>query len=177
MEEKAKPKRKYTRKPKVEPLAVYSVMVKVTKGRKTETIYAESTRVENGCLVIVSMDGPQPLVERTRYIPFGSAEIEVCQRPQPAMRWLQPAQPSVPSPPWTITGAYADQQIPTGMSNPPQFVQPSGPRIELGPLEMARQMGQGQAAPPPARRAAIVERNAEGLPVVMGGFTDSGGGF
>ena len=169
MEDKVEAKRKYTRKPKVEPLAVYSVMVKVTRGRKAETIYAESTRVENGCLVIVSMDGPQPLVERTRYIPFGSAEIEVCQRPQPAMRWIQPSQPSQPAPPWTITSNFVEQQQ--------AFAQPSGPRIEEGPLETARRMAQGAPRVAPTRPTAIVERNHEGLPVVMGGFTDSGGNF
>ena len=165
MTEEKKAKRAYTRKPKVEPLAVYSVMVKVTRGRKTETIYAESTRVENGCLIIVSMDGPQPLVERTRYIPLGSAEIEVCNRPRPVYP--------------TARERYEESGyiVPTGMSNPPQFVQQTGPRIEMGPLEMARRMGQTAAPVAPSRPTAMVERNHEGLPVVMGGFTDSGGNF
>ena len=82
MTEEKKPKRKYTRRRKVEPLAVYAVVVTVKSGRKTETIYGESARTENGCLVVVSMEGPPPLVEKVRYIPFGSAEIEVCARPQ-----------------------------------------------------------------------------------------------
>jgi hypothetical protein len=173
MTEEKKAKRAYTRKPKVEPLAVYSVAVKVTRGRKVETIYAESTRVENGCLVIVSMDGPQPLVEKTRYIPFGSAEIEVCQRPQSQFRYgAQPID-------------YGPVQVPgrgfavTTAGPAPMFSHTEiGPRIELGPLEMARQMGQANPAPVVRQRpAAMVERNHEGLPVVTGGFTDSGGNF
>lgn len=177
MEDKGKAKRKYTRKPKVEPLAVYSVMVKVTRGRKAETIYAESTRVENGCLVIVSMDGPQPLVERTRYIPFGSAEIEVCNRPQQRERVPQYIEAltrvATPVPYGSLTDARGWPQT----FEDPNV--PRGPRIEAGPLEVARRMAQTAPVAPVAapRPTAMVERNAEGLPVVMGGFTDSGGTF
>ncbi len=172
MEDKGKAKRKYTRKPKVEPLAVYSVMVKVTRGRKAETIYAESTRVENGCLVIVSMDGPQPLVERTRYIPFGSAEIEVCNRPRQhsLIPWAA-YQNSVGAP------SMKDIEQMQGWQARAMGVAQPGPRIEEGPLETARRMAHGAPRVAPTRPTAIVERNHEGLPVVMGGFTDSGGNF
>ena len=157
--EEQKAKRKYTRrKAKAEPLAVYAVMVRITRGRKVETIYAESTRVENGCLVIVSMDGPQPLVEKTRYIPFGSAEIEVCQRmPQaPAQMYFREA---INAP---ITSAPQRFSVPYS---------PEGPRIEMGPLEIARQ--RAAAAPAqPRHTAPIVERNADGVAVVTAGFGD-----
>ena len=163
MTEEKKPKRKYTRKPKVEPLAVYAVMVKVTRGRKVETIYAESTRVENGCLVIVSMDGPQPLVEMPRYIPFGSAEIEVYKRPTPsweenALRHLVLDARAYPPPVVLPNGGYA---VPT-----------SGPRIEPGPLEIARQReAQGPVARP-RPQGNLVEKNADGIAVVTAGFLD-----
>jgi len=163
MEEK-KPKRKYTRKAKVEPLAVYAVMVKVTRGRKVEMIYAESTRVENGCLVVVSMDGPQPLVERTRYIPFGSAEIEVCARPQPDWREMaayRAPQPLSPIPANAVALPYGGYGVTT-----------QGPRIEPGPLEIARQReAQGPVARP-RPQGNLVEKNADGVAVVTAGFLD-----
>lgn len=166
--EDQKPKRKYQRrKAKVEPLAVYAVMVTVARGRKVETIYAESTRVENGCLVVISMDGPQPLVEKTRYIPLGDAEITVCKRPTPTwgenayLRMVQPfddrrqalGQPAgVPISQW-----------PGG-----DLTRPSGPQIIAGPLGMI----QGQQRPQTREVRDIVERNAEGVPVVSAGFLD-----
>ena len=161
MEEK-KPKRKYTRRAKVEPLAVYSVMVTVRRGRKTETIYGESVHMGDGCLVVVSMDGPQPLVEKTRYIPLGSAEIEVCQRVKPS--WEENAYRRMVQPvnePWLHSTL-------TPPPYPPAQPQPSGPRIIAGPLEMAR------SQPQPVRREVrdIVERNADGVPVVSAGFLD-----
>ena len=52
MTDEKKPKRKYTRRAKPQPIAAYSVIVTVKRGRKSETIYGESTRVENGCLVV-----------------------------------------------------------------------------------------------------------------------------
>jgi len=169
--EDQKPKRKYTRKKaKVEPLAVYAVMVTVARGRKTETIYAESTRVENGCLVIVSMDGPQPLVERTRYIPLGGAEITVCQRPQATYRaihdprqnaWLPQGAVSLPNGGWGATTTL-----------PPQFShvpdRTDGPRVIAGPLGM----NLGQPRPQTREVRDIVERNADGIPVVSAGFLD-----
>lgn len=154
MEEK-KAKRKYTRRAKVEPLAVYSVLVRVKQGRKTETIYGESTRTENGCLVIVSMDGPQPLVEKTRYIPLGGAEIEVCQRPQPAMRWMAPAPQSLmPIPANAVSLPNGGYSVPT-----------SGPMIQPGPLGLMKM---------PQRTASneIVERNGEGAAVVTTGYLE-----
>jgi hypothetical protein len=157
--EDQKPKRKYTRrKAKVEPLAVYAVMVTVTRGRKTETIYAESTRVEDGCLVICSLDGPQPLVERVRYIPLGSAEITVCARPQPA---------------WQDVAAYRSPQQGQRLLTR-EYLQEaaSGPRIEPGPLEIARQReAQGPIARP-RPQGNLVEKNADGIAVVTAGFLD-----
>ena len=155
MQDEKKPKRKYTRKPKVAPLAVYSVMVTVSRGRKTETIYAESTRVENGCLVVVSMDGPQPLVEKTRYIPLASAEITVCERPKPA--YVQQAQPLFPIPANAVALPHGGYGVTTG------------PQIIAGPLEMARRAGIGQNVP---RSSEIVERNGEGAPVVTTGYLE-----
>lgn len=160
MTEEKKPKRKYTRRPKVEPLAVYAVMVTVRRGRKSETIYGESTRVENGCLVVVSMDGPPPLVEKVRYIPLGSAEIEVCQRP----RAYYP----------TTRERYEESGIVVARAHGPiaqgDFVQAAGPQIQPGPLELARQRGAIPATPRPVQN--MVERNADGVPVVTAGFMD-----
>ena len=65
MSEEQKPKRKYTKRAKQAHPEVYSVLVRVTRGRKIETIHCESTRIENGCLVAVSLDGPPPLIEKT----------------------------------------------------------------------------------------------------------------
>lgn len=157
MTEEKKPKRKYTRRRKVEPLAVYSVVVTVKRGRKTETIYGESTRTENGCLVVVSMDGPPPLVERVRYIPLGSAEIEVCRRPQ-----YRPA----PYP--TGREQYEESGIVVARAAGPvamgDIVRQAGPRIEAGPLGQFRQ---GPQAP---RSNEVVERNGEGAAVVTTGY-------
>lgn len=159
MTEEKKPKRKYTRRPKVEPLAVYAVMVTVKRGRKSETIYGESTRVENGCLVVVSMDGPPPLVEKVRYIPLGSAEIEVCQRPQQYQpRIVMDQRPN----PWIPQNAVP---MPNG-----GFGATTGPQIQPGPLELARQRGAIPATPRPVQN--MVERNADGIPVVTAGFMD-----
>ena len=160
MTEEKKPKRKYTRRQKIEPLAVYAVVVTIKRGRKSESIYGESTRVENGCLVVVSMDGPPPLVEKVRYIPLGSAEIEVCQRP--AM--------------WQRTGRerYEEGGLMLARAVGPiaqgDFVQASGPQIQPGPLELARQRGAIPATPRPVQN--MVERNADGVPVVTAGFMD-----
>jgi hypothetical protein len=158
-----KPKRKYVRRRKVEPLAVYSVVVTVRTGRKSETIYGESVRTEGGCLVVVSMDGPPPLVEKTRYIPLGSAEIEVCQRPVP-----QQYQPRFMP--------QQSEQPRLGMSYPPSYsvaqLQQEGPRIVPGPLEIARQRAAAAPAPPPRNSTQMVERNADGVPVVTAGFLD-----
>jgi hypothetical protein len=160
-----KPKRKYVRRRKVEPLAVYSVVVTVRTGRKSETIYGESVRTECGCLVVVSMDGPPPLVEKTRYIPLGSAEIDVCQRPVPqqwqrnsAPQWIPPMPQQVSMGDGTISGR-ADLSY-----------QQAGPRIVPGPLEIARQRQTAPAAP--TRSTQMVERNADGVPVVTAGFLD-----
>lgn len=153
MNDEKKPKRKYTRRPKPQPMNVYSVVVTVRSGRKTETIYGESVRTENGCLVVVSMDGPQPLVEKTRYIPLGGAEIEVCQRPQPAVRWMPPVQ----------------QPQQSGWVQPPAPVlltRPDGPRVEAGPLGILKQM------PPRVVSNEIVERNGEGAAVVTTGYLE-----
>jgi hypothetical protein len=157
MPEEAKPKRKYQRrKARVEPLAVYSVMVTVARGRKTETIYAESTRVENGCLVIVSMDGPPPLVEKVRYIPLGGAEITVCARPQ---RQAYPPYPQSLAPSYELPmGGYV---VPT-----------SGPKVSPGPLEIARQREAMAPVARPRQMAPMVERNADGVAVVTAGFGD-----
>ena len=161
--EDQKPKRKYTRrKAKVEPLAVYAVMVTVARGRKTETIYAESTRVENGCLVIVSMDGPQPLVEKTRYIPLASAEITVCQRTAPTMMFANTRDIRVGPPQFQPDMALWQQRQ---QSDPPI---PRGPQIIAGPLGM----NQGQQRQQPREVRDIVERNADGVPVVSAGFLD-----
>lgn len=156
MTEEKKPKRKYTRRPKVEPMAVYAVMVTVRRGRKSETIYGESTRVENGCLVVVSMDGPPPLVEKVRYIPLGSAEIDVCQRPRMYRREV--AEQEIPQ--FAMQHMVAQGQIPYQ----------AGPQIQPGPLELARQRGAIPATPRPVQN--MVERNADGVPVVTAGFMD-----
>jgi hypothetical protein len=158
MTEEKKPKRKYTRRPKVEPMAVYAVMVTVRRGRKSETIYGESTRVENGCLVVVSMDGPPPLVEKVRYIPLGSAEIDVCQRPRMYRREV--AEQEIPQ--FAMQHMVAQGQIP--------YPAPAGPQIQPGPLELARQRGAIPATPRPVQN--MVERNADGVPVVTAGFMD-----
>ena len=168
--EEAKPKRKYKRRAKVEPLAVYAVVVTVKRGRAVERIYGESARVENGCLVLVSMDGPPPLVEKVRYIPLGSAEIEVCRRPEPAMRWVQPAAMGNWAPPpnsvplpgggWgSVTDSPAAQV---------------GPQISPGPLELLRQREAMQGGPRPVQRppSQVVERNPDGIAVVTAGFLD-----
>ena len=167
MTEEKKPKRKYTRRPKIEPLAVSAMMVKVTRGRKMETIYVESTRVENGCLVIVSMDGPPPLVKKTRYIPFGSAEIEVYQRM-----------------PQTPAHMYFQEAINAPINSAPQqfsvLSSTAGPRIEPGPLEIARRQRIDEQIEMAARGAVLrtretpplVERNADGVAVVTAGFGD-----
>lgn len=163
MSEEQKPKRKYTRrKARVEPLAVYAVMVTIRHGRKSETIYGESVRTENGCLVVVSMDGPPPLVEKTRYIPLASAEIEVVRRPAPVAYQFAPQQNSAPN--WIPPMPAQHQQ-----TDP---YQTAGPRIVAGPLELARQR---EAAGVVVRRpvsSEMVERNADGIPVVTAGFLD-----
>ena len=156
MTEEKKPKRKYTRRQKIEPLAVYAVVVTIKRGRKSETIYGESTRVENGCLVVVSMDGPPPLVEKVRYIPLGSAEIEVCQRPKMYRREV----PEQEIPQFAMQHMVAQGQIPYQ----------AGPQIQPGPLELARQRGAIPATPRPVQN--MVERNADGVPVVTAGFMD-----
>lgn len=163
--EETKPKRKYKRRAKVEPLAVYAVVVTVKRGRAVERIYGESARVENGCLVLVSMDGPPPLVEKVRYIPLVSAEIEVCRRPEAAMRWVQPAAmgnwPGPPPEPVTLpNGGYG---VPT-----------AGPQVTPGPLELLRQREAMQGGPRPAPRppSQVVERNPDGVAVVTAGFLD-----
>lgn len=162
MADDAKPKRKYQRRAKVQPLAVYAVVVTVKTGRKTETIYGESVRNEGGCLVVVSMDGPPPLVEKTRYIPLGSAEIEVCQRPTPIqpMVWMRPnmgVQTYIGDAPATVTSG--------GTS--------AGPQITPGPLEIARQRAGGNFTPVARpRQEGIVERNPDGVAVVTAGFLD-----
>jgi hypothetical protein len=161
-----KPKRKYVRRRKVEPLAVYSVVVTVRTGRKSETIYGESVRTEGGCLVVVSMDGPPPLVEKTRYIPLGSAEIEVCQRPTPT--WADNAYARMAAMPQTV-------RQPSFQATPNDFIHPepqAGPRIVPGPLEIARQRAAAAPAPPPRNSTQMVERNADGIPVVTAGFLD-----
>lgn len=164
MTDEKKPKRKYTRRAKPQPIAAYSVIVTVKRGRKSETIYAESARAENGCLVVMTMDGPPPLIERVRYIPLGSPEIEVCQR-QIQHNLI----------PW---GAYATQNTAPSANDIEQMQmwqrkaeqQQSGPRIEAGPLEIARQ--RGGLMPVPRKPEGIVERNADGAPVVTAGFLD-----
>lgn len=160
MSEEQKPKRKYTKRAKPAQPEVYSVLVRVTRGRKTETIHCESTRVENGCLVAVSLDGPPPLIEKTRYIPLGSAEIEVCARQQPAMRWFTAPQ---------STGV----SIGSTVQMPKYQATPQGPQFSPGPLELLRQR-EATDGPRPAPRASsqVVERNSDGVPVVTAGFLD-----
>lgn len=166
MTEEKKAKRKYTRRPKVEPMAVYAVMVTVKRGRKSETIYGESTRVENGCLVVVSMDGPPPLVEKVRYIPLGSAEIEVCRRPTPT--WGDNAYARLVQPVDTQWRGPVTNPVVQHQQNDPYAS--AGPQIQPGPLELARQRGAIPATPRPVQN--MVERNADGVPVVTAGFMD-----
>ena len=160
MSEEQKPKRKYTKRAKPAQPEVYSVLVRVTRGRKIETIHCESTRIENGCLVAVSLDGPPPLIEKTRYIPLGSAEIEVCARQQPVVRWVDVTPPggvgmgrSTHS-----TGSIVSMQ--------------SGPQLTPGPLELLRQREAGMPAAPPRQPSQVVERTPDGVPVVTAGFLD-----
>lgn len=165
MSEEQKPKRKYTKRAKPAQPEVYSVLVRVTRGRKIETIHCESTRIENGCLVAVSLDGPPPLIEKTRYIPLGSAEIEVCQRLRPT--WGDNAVAR-------LTEAK-DDRLRLGMSYPPSYVPPppqSGPQIAPGPLELLRQREAGMPAAPPRQPSQVVERTPDGVPVVTAGFLD-----
>lgn len=152
MEETKKPKRKYTRR-QVAPMAVYSVLVTIKRGRKSETIYAERATTENGCLVVVSMDGPAPLSEKVRYIPLASAEIEVCRRPN----YLQPT--LAPRP------IHMERD---GAGSPVTYAIPDGPQIQPGPLEILRQR---QAQPRP-QTSGLVERNPDGVPVITAGFLD-----
>ena len=162
-EEQKKPKRKYTRRQPA-PVAVYSVLVTVKRGKKTETIYGESVRTEGGCLVVTSMDGPPPLVEKTRYIPLGSAEIEVCQRPTPVQYQPRIVMETRPNP-WQPQNAV---ELPNG-----GFGSTTGPQIVPGPLEIARQRTGGNFTPVPRpRQEGIVERNPDGVPVVTAGFLD-----
>jgi hypothetical protein len=160
MSEEQKPKRKYTKRAKPAQPEVYSVLVRVTRGRKTETIHCESTRIENGCLVAVSLDGPPPLIEKTRYIPLGSAEIEVCARQQPVVRWVD-----VTPPGGVGMGSNARS---TGSIMPMQ----SGPQLMPGPLELLRQREAGMPVAPPRQPSQVVERNSDGVPVVTAGFLD-----
>lgn len=159
MSEEQKPKRKYTKRAKPAHPEVYSVLVRVTRGRKTETIHCESTRIENGCLVAVSLDGPPPLIEKTRYIPLGSAEIEVCARQQPAMRWFTAPQ---------STGV----SIGSTVQMPQYQATPQGPQFSPGPLELLRQREAGMPAAPPRQPSQVVERTPDGVPVVTAGFLD-----
>lgn len=153
--EEQKPKQKRARRrPRVEPVGAYAVMVKVTRGRKVETIYAEATEVANGCLVVLSMDGPPPLLSRFRYIPLGVNEIEVFSRPR-QVQYQRPAPVAHDLP----MGGYA---VPT-----------SGPQITPGPLELARQREAGRPVERrPAQSSQITERNADGVPVITAGFFD-----
>ena len=160
MSEEQKPKRKYTKRAKPAQPEVYSVLVRVTRGRKTETIHCESTRVENGCLVAVSLDGPPPLIEKTRYIPLGSAEIEVCARQQPVVRWVD-----VTPPGGVGIGSNARS---TGSIVPMQ----GGPQLTPGPLELLRQREAGMPVAPSRQPSQVVERNSDGVPVVTAGFLD-----
>lgn len=159
MSEEQKPKRKYTKRAKPAQPEVYSVLVRVTRGRKIETIHCESTRIENGCLVAVSLDGPPPLIEKTRYIPLGSAEIEVCARQQPAMRWFTAPQ---------STGV----SIGSTVQMPQYQATPQGPQFSPGPLELLRQREAGMPAAPPRQPSQVVERTPDGVPVVTAGFLD-----
>ena len=157
MSEEQKPKRKYTKRAKPAQPEVYSVLVRVTRGRKTETIHCESTRVENGCLVAVSLDGPPPLIEKTRYIPLGSAEIEVCARQQPVVRWMDATPP----------GGFG-----VGFNGKVSPVPQSGPQLTPGPLELLRQREAGMPVAPSRQPSQVVERNSDGVPVVTAGFLD-----
>lgn len=157
-----KPKRKYVRRRKVEPLAVYSVVVTVRTGRKSETIYGESVRTEGGCLVVTSMDGPPPLVEKVRYIPLGSAEIEVCQRPRPVYQQFRAPQMTREQMLYTDGSAVLSTITP----------QQAGPQVQPGPLEIARQREAQGFRPVPRQSSSMVERNADGIPVVTAGFLD-----
>ena len=159
MTEEQKPKRKYTKRAKPAQPEVYSVLVRVTRGRKIEAIHCESTRIENGCLVAVSLDGPPPLIEKTRYIPLGSAEIEVCARQQPAMRWFTAPQ---------STGV----SIGSTVQMPQYQATPQGPQFSPGPLELLRQREAGMPAAPPRQPSQVVERTPDGVPVVTAGFLD-----
>ena len=159
MSEEQKPKRKYTKRAKPAQPEVYSVLVRVTRGRKIETIHCESTRIENGCLVAVSLDGPPPLIEKTRYIPLGSAEVEVCARQQPAMRWFTAPQ---------STGV----SIGSTVQMPQYQAPPQGPQFSPGPLELLRQREAGMLAAPPRQPSQVVERTPDGVPVVTAGFLD-----
>ena len=159
MSEEQKPKRKYTKRAKPAQPEVYSVLVRVTRGRKIETIHCESTRIENGCLVAVSLDGPPPLIEKTRYIPLGSAEIEVCARQQPAMRWFTAPQ---------STGV----SIGSTVQMPQYQAHPQGPQFSPGPLELLRQREAGMPVAPSRQPSQVVERNSDGVPVVTAGFLD-----
>lgn len=159
MSEEKKPKRKYTRRQKPQPMNVYSVIVTVKSGRKTEAIYGESVRTENGCLVVISMDGPPPLVEKTRYIPLGSAEIEVCQRPAPVYREIHDPRQNA----WLAP-------VPPQFSHVPERTE--GPQVQPGPLEIARQREAQGFRPVPRQSSSMVERNADGIPVVTAGFLD-----
>jgi hypothetical protein len=169
-----KPKRKYVRRRKVEPLAVYSVVVTVRTGRKSETIYGESVRTEGGCLVVVSMDGPPPLVEKTRYIPLGSAEIEVCQRPA-QQQWVYRNGQRMDPREFDALAQTQKSWPPPFQATPNDFIHPepqAGPRLIPGPLEIARQRAAAAPAPPPRNSTQMVERNADGVPVVTAGFLD-----
>ena len=160
MIEEQKPKRKYTKRAKPAQPEVYSVLVRVTRGRKIEAIHCESTRIENGCLVAVSLDGPPPLIEKTRYIPLGSAEIEVCARQQPDMRWFTAPQ---------STGV----SIGSTVQMPQYQATPQGPQFSPGPLELLRQREATDASRhAPRASSQVVERNSDGVPVVTAGFLD-----
>ena len=162
MSEEQKPKRKYTKRAKQAHPEVYSVLVRVTRGRKTETIHCESTRIENGCLVAVSLDGQPPLIEKTRYIPLGSAEIEVCQRPLALVRAARER--------YEESGfVVARAASPIGHG---EMVMAAGPQITQGPLELLRQREAGMPVAPSRQPSQVVERNSDGVPVVTAGFLD-----
>lgn len=167
MSEEQKPKRKYTKRAKPAQPEVYSVLVRVTRGRKIETIHCESTRIENGCLVAVSLDGPPPLIEKTRYIPLGSAEIEVCARQQPAIRWMGLGERGT-----TVVAATPPVGVGGGFSGKAYPVPQSGPQLMPGPLELLRQSEAGMPVAPPRQPSQVVERNSDGVPVVTAGFLD-----
>ena len=175
MPEEAKPKRKYQRrKARVEPLAVYAVMASVPKGRKIETIYAESARFENGVLILVSMDGPPPLVEKTHYIPLtGNGQtVTVCARPRAYFKMPRdvrdPAQNGWLPQPGEMTRGQMLYTEGTGRI----ATLADGPRIEPGPLEIARQREAQGPTPRPRPQGNLVERNADGVAVVTAGFGD-----